>query len=349
MAKCVWLCAAVALLGVAGGAEAAGRLESRIEMTQTDLGQASDVTLRLTLRNAGDAALRLLRWQTPVDGIEDDIFEVTLYGEPVAYIGRHYKRPAPTSQDYLALRPGARLVFEVELSAAYDLSRPGAYGVRYRSGVELDGGFLGHESDAAAFFIEGDAGGRAVAEALAREDAPSALPAPDALTPQFVSCSSTRQSSTTSALSSAQTYAGNSLAYLNAGTVGPRYTTWFGAYTSSRYATVRSHFSAIDSAIRTQQFVFYCDCTSSAYAYVFSNDPYKIHLCNAFWSAPQTGTDSKAGTIIHETSHFNVVAGTSDYAYGQTACKSLANTNPKRAVNNADSHEYFAENTPAQN
>jgi peptidyl-Lys metalloendopeptidase len=48
-------------------------------------------------------------------------------------------------------------------------------------------------------------------------------------------------------------------------------------------------------------------------------------------------------------SHFTVVAGTNDNAYGQSAAKSLAISNPTKALNNADSHEYFAENTPAQN
>ena len=60
-----------------------------------------------------------------------------------------------------------------------------------------------------------------------------------------------------------------------------------------------------------------------------------------------TGTDSKGGTIIHELSHFNVVAGTDDHAYGQTAAKRLAKRSPKKALDNADNHEYFAENTPA--
>jgi hypothetical protein len=32
----------------------------------------------------------------------------------------------------------------------------------------------------------------------------------------------------------------------------------------------------------------------------------------------------------------------------QTACKKLAQKNPRKAVDNADSHEYFAENNPAQ-
>ncbi len=59
--------------------------------------------------------------------------------------------------------------------------------------------------------------------------------------------------------------------------------------------------------------------------------------------------DSKGGTIIHEVSHFNAVAGTDDIVYGQSGAKSLAISDPNGATNNADSHEYFAENTPSLN
>jgi peptidyl-Lys metalloendopeptidase len=45
-------------------------------------------------------------------------------------------------------------------------------------------------------------------------------------------------------------------------------------------------------------------------------------------------------------SHFTVVAGTDDHVYGQSGAKSLAISNPTNALNNADNHEYFAENTP---
>ena len=62
-----------------------------------------------------------------------------------------------------------------------------------------------------------------------------------------------------------------------------------------------------------------------------------------------TGTDSKGGTLVHEMSHFNVVAGTDDNVYGQSGAKSLAISDPAAAVDNADSHEYFAENNPSQN
>lgn len=45
----------------------------------------------------------------------------------------------------------------------------------------------------------------------------------------------------------------------------------------------------------------------------------------------------------------SVVAGTDDHVYGQSGAKNLAISDPTKALNNADNHEYFAENTPSQN
>ena len=76
--------------------------------------------------------------------------------------------------------------------------------------------------------------------------------------------------------------------------------------------------------------------------------PYEIHLCSAFWDAPLTGTDSQGGTLVHEMSHFDVVAGTrGQNGVWQVDCRQLAKDNPTDAIDNADSHEYFAEDDPA--
>ena len=109
----------------------------------------------------------------------------------------------------------------------------------------------------------------------------------------------------------ARTYSENSKGYLAGSNVGPRYTTWFGAYTSSRYNTAEQHFVDIDAAMDQNggQITVNCGCNQSAYAYVYPTRPYEIFVCRAFWSAPNTGTDSKAGTLVHEMSHFNIVAG----------------------------------------
>lgn len=346
---------AVLVLGMGGAAAQAAGLELRLsEPSQKDFGSGKIV---YSLSNATAAPVQLLRWQTPLDGVDNDLFTVSYEGEPVAYTGRMVKRATPTDADYIALQPGQSLSVEVDLSAHYDMSRGGRYTVSYRRDASevvraaadakhggVDVGVLQFDKPAGdSVSVYADAG-------------PNALDITDradvgvrAATNSFVGCSTTRQNQLATARNSATTYANNSRTYLNNGTQGSRYTWWFGTYNSSRYSTVRSHFSNIYSALSSQPFTFDCTCTDSYYAYVYPNQPYRIYLCNAFWSAPNTGTDSRAGTIVHEVSHFNVMGGTDDWAYGQSAAHNLALSNPSRAVDNADSHEYFAENTPPRN
>jgi peptidyl-Lys metalloendopeptidase len=125
----------------------------------------------------------------------------------------------------------------------------------------------------------------------------------------------------------------------------------YGATRVGRHRTLyalalKGNFGKISSAMNNATVSFDCSSKQNVYAYVYPNQPYQIYLGRVFWSAPLTGTDSKAGTLIHEMSHFNVVAGTDDVVYGQTGARSLALSDPEDAIRNADSHEYFAENTP---
>lgn len=340
------VCAPAAFAGTGG-------LRSEIQADKAVLGVADDVFVRFTLHNESPEDLYVLSWQTALRGIHEDIFDVRRDGKPVGYTGRLYKWATPQAEDFVRIPAGGSVSARVELSSAYDISRTGEYSIQYRVplrealraiGAEVAAAKLGNiESNVLFLGIERDA--RLIAERTARK--PEVI-AGEALAPGFVSCSSTRQSSLLTALSNAEAISLLARNYLNNLPVASRstdaaYRTWFGEYTSSRYSTVQSHFNAIYSAFNTQTVTFHCDCTSSAYAYVYSNQPYNIHLCNAFWNAPNLGIDSKAGTLVHEMSHFNVVAGTSDYAYGTSACQRLASTNPKKAINNADSHEYFAE------
>lgn len=302
------------------------------------------ILVTVTITNPNKGAIRILRWMTPIDGVDEDIFRVVIDGVEAEYTGRHYKRPAVSDKDFITLRGGESIQTTVDLGGYYDLSRSGYYEVSFRAEsfnlFTKDANYMAGEdtltSPAEVAWING------------RDTKLPSEPVDSVVgSTSFSGCTTQRQSDLNTARNNALNYSTNSLNYLNAGTVSSRFTTWFGSYTSSRYNTVRSHFSSITSAMDNASVTFNCGCTSSAYAYVYSNQPYTIYLCNAFWSAPAQGTDSKAGTLVHEMSHFTVVAGTSDYAYGQTAAKRLASTNPKRAINNADNHEYFAENTPS--
>ncbi|QRW06914.1 peptidyl-Lys metalloendopeptidase [Ceratobasidium sp. AG-Ba] len=169
----------------------------------------------------------------------------------------------------------------------------------------------------------------------------------------FTGCNPTQQSQIAEAATASDNYAEANayLASISSGTA--RYTTWFGSFRASRYDTVVSHFNRIGTDATATNY----DCTAcrtepginfaTTFAYVDPSLPGKINLCGQFWSAPITGTDSRAGTIVHENSHFTVNGGTDDHAYGQNDSQALAKSNPAQAVDNADNHEYFVENNPA--
>jgi peptidyl-Lys metalloendopeptidase len=347
---------AVASFAVTPMASAEGRgLTASIESQKANLGAADDAVVRVALHNTTSQDLYVLRWQTPLRGIEANIFDVRRDGKPVAYTGRLYKRATPQATDYIRVPAGGTVAATAELSSVYDMSRTGEYTIQYRvpvqdalrgTGVKLATADL-RTIESNTVFVGVERNERAVDAINAAADEMEQITG-RSLTPGYVGCSSSRQSSLLTALANAESISLKSKNYLLAVPSASRstdaaYKTWFGAYTSSRWSEIQGDYNNIYSAFNTKTVTFYCDCTDSSYAYVYSNQPYKIHLCNAFWSAPSLGTDSKAGTLVHEMSHFSVVAGTQDYAYGQTACRNLAISNPTRAVNNADSHEYFAE------
>ena len=350
--KWLWVAAVVALFGAQAAGAAPQGLSATIETEKSFLGDTDGAVVRVTLANGAAEDLYVPYWQTAVRGVQGDVFDVRLNGKPVAYTGRLYKWAKPQAEDYVRIPAGRSVSAEIDLSAYYDLSRTGEYSIRYRASIANALSGVGTQIAAAR---GGEVESNTVHVAAERSERGQLLESfqsvsfgEKALTPGFVSCSTTRQSTLNTALNNAQSISLKARDYLNnlPATSRPTdtaYRTWFGAYLASRYSTVQSHYTAIHSAFATKTVEFYCDCTDSAYAYVYSNQPYKIHLCNAFWSAPNLGIDSKAGTLVHEMSHFTVVAGTSDYAYGTSACQRLASTNPKKAINNADSHEYFAE------
>jgi peptidyl-Lys metalloendopeptidase len=336
----------IALLftSAAGAASKDGPIIS-LSAAQSEFSSSQDVLVTVTLANPHQHTVRVLKWFTAAEGMEESLFAVMRDGEPVAYLGAHYKRPPATEKDYISLKSGESISHIVNLADYYDLSQSGQYEVFYAV-ASFD---LFDEKANALKFRDSLVSEKITlsVEGRASKVRPTQPPTPPPGGTAFNACTADQQSQLHSARNQAKVYANESRDYLyshNSGT--PRYLEWFGAYSSGRYSTVTNNFTAIANAMTNAGITFDCRCRQNYYAYVYPNQPYNIYLCRVFWQAPLAGTDSKAGTLIHEMSHFNVVAGTDDVVYGQAAARNLADTNPNAAITNADSHEYFAENTP---
>jgi len=327
-------------------AMAKGGANVTLSVDKMSFAENESVTVNVTISNSTKGALRLLKWYTPFEDVEEPLFQITRDGKSVEYIGRHYKRPQPQDNDFIILKSGESFTRTIDLANFYDLSVSGTYVVSYN--VEKINAYQNGRSSVAQvenlksndvrLFVEG----RAVK--IPEMEAASAVSGASS----YTKCTTAQQTDVAAARNNAANYASDALNYLISGATGARYVTWFGAYTSTRYNTAKGHFTNIKSAMDTASVRFDCGCKKQYYAYVYPNQPYNIYLCRIFWQAPATGTDSKAGTLIHEMSHFTVVAGTDDWVYGQSGAKNLAISDPNKAVDNADSHEYFAENTPFQ-
>ena len=92
---------------------------------------SDDVLVRVTITNPNNYPIRILKWFTPLYGIERSLFTVTRNGESVPYIGRMIKRAEPTEADYITLEAGGSVTADVNLSEYYELSSSDDYEVMY--------------------------------------------------------------------------------------------------------------------------------------------------------------------------------------------------------------------------
>ncbi|KAM5543347.1 hypothetical protein V8D89_003221 [Ganoderma adspersum] len=305
-----------------------------------------------TLTNTGDETLRLLNDPRSVlDTLPADSFTVTdSDGASPSFIGVRVKySPSQAAKStgpsaLTVIEPGASVSFTHDLSTAYDFT---------------DTGYNTYTIEPSNVFHIVDANND-VSEILATTDSyvtkltsgALAVAAP-ALEERatFNGCSAAERSALNTTAPLAAAYARRAFSYLlthnSPFPPSRRSATWFGLFNPSRHRVATDHFRRIN-ANNFAGFRYDCTCKrSDVFAFVFANRFGTIFLCGQFWQAPLTGTDSKAGTLVHEASHFTVNGGTRDFAYGPTAARRLALTSPNQAVFNADNHEYFAENTPA--
>ena len=93
-------------------------------------------SVRFELANGSDSTLRVLTWNTPLEGWKGTVLRVTRDGEELPYQGPMLKRGDPQADAYVEIPAGGRVDATVDLAEVYDVSRPGTYK------VEADGDLI---------------------------------------------------------------------------------------------------------------------------------------------------------------------------------------------------------------
>jgi peptidyl-Lys metalloendopeptidase len=109
---------------------AGGKIECRMQVpSQVRAGSPVPLTFELVSRSRD--RLRILTWNTPLEGWFGRYLRVTAGGADIPYRGPQVKRGAPDPGDYVILRPGKRLRAVVDLTQVYALGAPGGYRVAF--------------------------------------------------------------------------------------------------------------------------------------------------------------------------------------------------------------------------
>ncbi len=94
-------------------------------------GERVEVTFRIA--NQGQTPLWVLRWNTPLEGLVGDCFEISHDDEVVFFEGRMVKRGMPEASEYVLIPPGESREGKVDLRAAYKVEAPGKYQLKFDS------------------------------------------------------------------------------------------------------------------------------------------------------------------------------------------------------------------------
>jgi hypothetical protein len=116
-------------------ADAQHPLECRMEAMRPQIA-GGPTGIRFQLINRMEEPLSMLRWNTPFEGWRGTILSVSLQGRELPYHGPMVKRGDAVTGDYLRLRAGESQIIGLDLSQAYDLSKPGLYTVKVTGGVQ---------------------------------------------------------------------------------------------------------------------------------------------------------------------------------------------------------------------
>jgi hypothetical protein len=340
-------------------------IQASLTTAQTHrLGDPIEVTL--TVRNTSGTAYQLLIWETPFENEVSDFLVVERDERPLRYDGIHMKRGDPAESEYLLLAPGETVTRAVDISRSYPINTPGVYRATLRitffdafavpTAVKQPPRLRAQHQPlevppvSVQFTVVPDrqpkpTDGHTVRSKLQADKQAKEKAQFKAKDPTITGGTTTQQDDTRIAHQNAQHFAALAAQQLSstAGASNTLYSDWFGTFDQGRYDTVTDHYSDISKVLETESVTYDFtgdQCTSSTFAYTYSGSR-TVWLCGQYISAPQIGTDCKFGTLVHEWSH--AVSDTNDYVYGETNAGNLANTDPAKAIDNADNHEYFTE------
>lgn len=324
---------------------------------------AAQLLIRFELTNRSDSSVQVLKRNTPLEGLRSDCLIVKADGEKISYDGYFVKRSAPKPSEYVTIKKGETLHRDVDVSEAYDVSKPAAYEIKFDDSHlvilpvpdENEAGLLEinkevedlqtDNQEVAVARTATEAGKQTIGEQMREEGKKKLFELAELATgvlkrPKIVGGSDYQKKVIRKAHKNCYKYVQKAISEFDN---NAHYRKWFGEFTVERSTIAGTVLGKIKERMEGTRFSYHIngsECEEGVYAYTTIGG-YVIWLCSEFWLAEDEGLSSRAGTFVHEHSHAS--GGTEDYKYSEEKCILLAAKQPAKAIRNADNYEFYAE------
>ena len=321
----------------------------------------SDVICEVTITNTDSEDYILFLQGTPLEKILPNIFKVTHGEAKLNYDGPFFKKRAVNSHSKgVTLKSQQSITASMELSSVYPMSKQGDYSVSLKSILNFmkDGDHTvshidlqSHPVTFTMYSNKSESGRMTMGEKHRAQRHQTRNESANTHSSSLVAANIISNPGTTldeiKATELAWTNAYNIIKEATSYT-GTIFSFWFGMNPSEVPSPWDDVLSDTWAAMQTSTFTIQLhdpDCPEGIYAYTYHESD-TLYMCDAFFSAEDTGYDSKMGVVVHELSH--AVGCTEDWVYGQYNCRDLALYYSDYAIENADNYEYFTEELEQQ-
>jgi len=304
----------------------------------------------VTVMNTGEYEVSFLPWDTPLFGeLTEDLFKVVdQAGDEVRYGGisvfRHFQMDESlnVSSQMVSLQPGEARTARVDLTSSYFLRMDGDVTISLR---DL-GTFNAYGTPTPSYTLANPI----TFKVMYFEEQEARFYKQEKKTSNWEGCSSSQRREVQGWISVAQSQSSRARSCTSSSS-GPAsgcasvFRSYFGAFSSSRYSTVRSCWNNINRNLPNGEVVCLADhpnCAGRDAWVHFGNRANRINLCSTAFGS----SDAYGGLIMnHEQSHFTYGGcDTRDHVYGDRNSRNLASNDPRTAVQNADNYGWFGRN-----
>ena len=306
----------------------------------------SAVACTFEFLNTADEDYYLLKHKTPLEGLLSPFIAVHYKGRELDYEGMLIHRNPPTKDEYILLKAGQKVSATVQINEAFTLINDGGYTVEYIKPLMVLQDVMEMPTEVntnkATYIYLENADQISLPSQQDEAQSEGTVTIESCTTASFTGGNSSQRSDILKGHKKlCKEYADAKSNVSNSGF----YKTWFGTYTTTRANKVKAVCQKCVTGLTSKSVTYVINpsnCKSNWNAYTYKGGT-KVYLCPAYNKyevyCDSSGDPTKEGILAHEWSH--AFGYTSDYAYGESANKKLAKSDPDKAVANADTYEYY--------